>query len=223
MEELKLSIGKEERSLVLITNFINGYSSDFTFELPENFRDALDIKLTPRVIWGKNVNVYTQGRNFNFQDGDVIYDSKDAYIMEWGCALEKLKYCFQIQKARSAAAEVNEVWESLTPLKIKHSKVPDKEEVIERHMIITKYKYDPGYVKFKLFQPNDEKTELVEKEVFECTQESFVVLLQSGILRTIDKRKISFTPEKAVMEENYTDALTVDKLASSPVIQTSLF
>ncbi|MEJ2105020.1 MAG: hypothetical protein P8X47_10650 [Ignavibacteriaceae bacterium] len=192
--ELKFSASRDERSLILIANFINGYTTDFKFELPESFRDALDIKLTPKTILGKTENLYTQGRNYSFKDGDVIHNTKDAYLLEWGEALRTIKYSIQIIMARDASTEITESYETLDDIiKLKYIKKSEDDKVIERNKIIfNKYTYDPGYVKFKLLRPNDNKSKLIEEGVFETTQEYFVLFLQSAILITIDKQKLFF-------------------------------
>jgi len=98
--ELKFSVGREERSLILIANFVDGYSSDFIFKLPTSFKDALDIKLTPRMIRGKTINIYSQGKNYSFKQGDVIYDAKEAYTLEWGEALGYINNSIQVRFTR---------------------------------------------------------------------------------------------------------------------------
>lgn len=188
--ELKFSVGREERSLILISNFVDGYSSDFFFKLPTSFRDALDIKLTPRMIHGKTINTYSQGKNFSFKEGDVFYDAKEAYTLEWGKALKYIKHSLQVITGRDATTEIVESYEINNP-QIKYIKKGEDEKIIEKDVIINKYNYDSGYVKFKLFQPNDKKEKLVEKTIYECSQENFVLFLQSGVLRTIDKQEIN--------------------------------
>lgn len=190
--ELKFSVGREERSLILITNFVDGYSSDFFFKLPTSFRDALDIKLTPRMIHGKTINIYSQGKNYSFKQGDVVHDSKEAYVLEWGKALKYINHSLQVIDSRDATTEISESYE-INNSQIKYLKIGESEKFIEKDIIITKYNYDPGYVKFRLLQPNGTKEELVEKSVYECSQENFVLFLQSGVLRTIDKQEINLS------------------------------
>ena len=78
-KELKFSVNKDRRSQILIANFVDGYASDYMFPLPASFKDALDIKYTSVTILEQQKNVFTQGRNYSFQEGDVIYDTKNAY------------------------------------------------------------------------------------------------------------------------------------------------
>lgn len=190
--ELKFSVGREERDLILIANFVDGYSSDFFFKLPTSFRDALDIKLTPRMIHGKTINIYSQGKNFSFKQGDVIHDTKEAYALEWGEALKYIKHSLQVIDSRDATSDIAETYE-INNSQVKYLKVGESEKFINKNIVITKYSYDPGYVKFQLLQPNVIKEKLVEKSVYECSQENFVLFLQSGLLRTIDKQEIKLS------------------------------
>lgn len=190
--ELKFSVGRDERDLILIANFVDGYSSDFFFKLPTSYRDALDIKLTPRMIHGKTINTYSQGKNFSFKQGDVIHDSKEAYTMDWGEALEYIKYSLQVIDSRDATTDISESYE-IKNTQVKYLKVGESEKSIEKDIVITKYSYDSGYVKFRLLQPNSAKEKLVEKSIYECSQENFVLFLQSGVLRTINKQEIDLS------------------------------
>lgn len=192
LNELKFSVGREERSIILIANFVDGYSSDFFFKLPTSFRDALDIKLTPRMIYGKTINIYSQGKNYSFKQGDVVHDTKEAYILEWGEALKYISHSLQVIDSRDATTEISESY-AINNSQIKYQKIGEFEKFIEKNIIITKYSYDPGYVKFRLLKPNGTKEILVEKSVYECSQENFVLFLQSGVLRTIDKQEINLS------------------------------
>lgn len=191
-KELKFSVGREERSLVLCANFLNGYTTDFKFTLPESFRDALDIKRTERVFGGDTNSVFTQGSNYAFKDGDVIYNTKEAYELDWNQALKSLGICLQIIKASDAYYEISETYEILnSPILIKYSKLGSTGEKEEREkLVVNKYKYYAGSVEFQLLKPNTLKTKLIEIERYETTQEDFVVLLQNGVLRTLDKKEI---------------------------------
>lgn len=56
--------------------FKNGYAEGFAFAIPEAFADSLK-----------------QGR---FNQGDVFYDSPDAYKLEWAKYLKKAKTIIQV-------------------------------------------------------------------------------------------------------------------------------
>lgn len=69
--------------------------------VPSCFNDALDIKQTDRVVNKKKTLVWTQGSLFDFNPGDTIYDTPDAYKV-WSEALKHINLCVQIATASSA-------------------------------------------------------------------------------------------------------------------------
>lgn len=69
--------------------------------VPSCFNDALDIKQTDRVVNKKKCLVWTQGSSFNFNTGDTIYDTPDAYNV-WSEALKTIGVCVQIKTGSSA-------------------------------------------------------------------------------------------------------------------------
>ena len=176
--EQKSPASKNRRSLKLMVHFVNGYSVDYCFVLPENFKPALDIKQTYRVIKKpiadppgfikKKESFYTQGKYYSFDNGDTLYDSADAYGDDWSVAIKKIKYSIQIKDASPAFRE-------LTEITLEGKK---------------KYHYNPGRVEFTLYKPDKNFTRLVEHKTYECTQENFVALLQYGTLKTLDNKTI---------------------------------
>jgi len=96
---------RDNRSNDLIANFIDGYAHGWRFAVRECFRDALDIKLTPRVgskidSKGKKTveSIWTQGKEFNFGQGYILYDTRLAYEITWGEALKHIKLSIQINE-----------------------------------------------------------------------------------------------------------------------------
>ena len=88
---------RQDRSLDLVANFIDGYAEGWYFAVGECFKDQLDIKYTDRVIDGKKTKRWTQGKLFCFAEGHVIYDTPKAYL-QWGEALKRIKLrCFVIR------------------------------------------------------------------------------------------------------------------------------
>ena len=69
--------------------------------VPPCFNDALDIKQTDRVVNKKKTLVWTQGSSFNFDIGDTIYNTPDAYKV-WSEALKTIGICVQIKAGSSA-------------------------------------------------------------------------------------------------------------------------
>jgi hypothetical protein len=58
--------------------------------VPRSFEDALDIRLTDRVVDKKRIPTTTQGARFHFREGDTIYDTPKAYL-PWDEALKHIK------------------------------------------------------------------------------------------------------------------------------------
>lgn len=88
---------RQNRSLILIADFINGYAKGWHFAVGECFKDQLDIKYTDRSINGKKTKILTQGKLFCFAEGHVIYDTPKAYL-QWSEALKHIKLrCFVIR------------------------------------------------------------------------------------------------------------------------------
>jgi hypothetical protein len=69
--------------------------------VPSCFNDALDIKQTDRVVNKKKTLVWTQGSSFNFNTGDTIYDTPDAYKVG-SEGLKTIGVCVQIKTGSSA-------------------------------------------------------------------------------------------------------------------------
>jgi hypothetical protein len=97
-----------KRSLKLIANFVDGYAEGWFFAVGDFFRDNLDIKLTDRIVrekddLGKNkksTKIYTQGKEYSFEIGDIFYDSPNGYL-RWDIALKNFNQMCQITNAVS--------------------------------------------------------------------------------------------------------------------------
>ena len=81
---------RKRRSLDLIADFADGYAKGWYFAVGKCFRDQLDIKFTDRVINGKKIRRWTQGKLFCFVEGYVIYDTPNGYL-QWSEALKRIK------------------------------------------------------------------------------------------------------------------------------------
>jgi hypothetical protein len=81
--------GRQKRSLVLIADFVDGYAKDWHFAVGDCFREQLDIKFTPRIEDKKEVMRWTQGKEYCFAEGHVIYDTPKAYL-QWSEALKHI-------------------------------------------------------------------------------------------------------------------------------------
>ena len=92
----------ESRSTALIAIFDNGFAVGWKMAVPEIFRESLDIRLTDRRYEGVPKRVWTQGQNFGFNEGAVIYDTRIAYGVVWSEALKHIKVFVQVIESESA-------------------------------------------------------------------------------------------------------------------------
>lgn len=97
---------RERRSLELLRNPTGDCPPEWAVYLPAAFNAALDIAQTPRIVTANGVRrttwEWTQGSAFAFSPGDILYDTRDAYEC-WSKALTKMRFCFQVERAASAA------------------------------------------------------------------------------------------------------------------------
>lgn len=195
---MEIEARRDDRGYALIANFEDGFALGWKMAVPDAFKEALDIKLTPRIFAGKKEMLWTQGRLYGFNEGDTIHDTKDAYE-EWGEALKRLKLSVQVQFA-SPSGYVNyetvEVQDN--ELRIVHQKGQSepKEEIIDG-LVVKKQRIDHGLVRFKVYRPNNEKAAVEECETIECTQDDFVAFLQTGIVRTKENNLLNLFEENA--------------------------
>ena len=198
---MEISAFRDERSPILVGAFQNGYAMGWRFAVTEAFKDALDIKLTPRKIGTLTENVWTQGNQFNFIQGSVFYDTRLAYELTWGEALEHLKLSVQIAEARPSERIVSETIETtskeieITTRGEGESSKPKLKTV--DGLVIRKKRMDFGYIKLTLYHPNKDKSAVEEVDTIECDQEQFVAFLQTGIIRTLDNKKRDLFKEYA--------------------------
>lgn len=183
---MEIEANQDDRGYALIANFIDGFALGWKMAIPEAFKDALDIKLTPRKLAGKTEMILTQGRIYTFKKGDTLYDTKHAY-QEWGEALKILKLSVQVQHAIPSGYVAYESIETKDKeLVIVHQKgkAKPKEITVDNGLSLSKKRIAYGLVRFKVYCPNNDKTALEEKKEIECTQDDFVSFLQTGIVRT---------------------------------------
>ncbi|MGD0036675.1 MAG: hypothetical protein ABSC53_05230 [Bacteroidota bacterium] len=183
---------RNERSPILIATFLDGYTVGWRFAVPEAFKDALDIKSTPRQIGNRSVNVITQGKLFNFNQGSILYDTRLAYDLEWGEALKHIKLSLQIEEVKPSQCIVSETIEIESKdvkatVKGRSESSKPQEKTLDG-LIIKKERMDYGLIKFKLYRPNKNKSAIEVVDTIECDQEEFVALLQTGTVRTKDNK-----------------------------------
>ena len=159
---------REKRSYDPIVHFNNGFSIGWKMAVPESFKEALDIRLTARTIKGATKMHWTQGRMYEFKEGDQLHDTRLA-ITDWQSALLRLQLSVQVKEASAVqyfiTGERDEKGRSL-------------------------YRRDPGSVKFASFRPNQERTAVIESGTYICTQDSFVEFLRTGNVLTLENEDV---------------------------------
>lgn len=159
MENNKTEIPSPKRSKHLNANFIDGFAAGWYMALSDSFKMELDIKLTERKKNKNSFYEWTQGPYYCFSDGQLIYDTNEAYTC-WQEALNKINIACQIVTAKPNI-----------PIKIENE-VTGKPE----------YRVFNGYVKFLLFKPDEGRTKLVPYVGYNVSQNDFVLFLKTGKL-----------------------------------------
>ena len=57
---------------------------------------------------------------------------------------------------------------------------------------IDRVRFQSGFVRFEMYRPNEDRSELVKASIHETTQEDFISMLQFGVLRTKEGEAIDF-------------------------------
>jgi hypothetical protein len=175
---------REERSSILIAVFVNGFAGGWKMAVAEAFKGALDIKLTQRMVGGKKQMVWTQGRIFDFKQGDTIHDVH-APCSVWREAMEHLTLMVQVLEA-SPSVYVNQETITIEGAITARTQKPEgqpKDKVFEG-LTIDRQRFSPGFVRFELYLPNDDRSAVKKAGIYETTQEDFIAFLQTGVVRT---------------------------------------
>lgn len=99
---------RSQRSRKLIADFVGGFAHGWAFAVGKHYRDALDIKLTPRATEeGEQEEVWTQGDCYSFRAGDVLYDTPQAYQGTWQDALQHIRVAVQVVQAAPDTVDDN--------------------------------------------------------------------------------------------------------------------
>lgn len=189
----------EERNPVLIATFRDGYAAGWCFAIGENFKDALDIKYTLRKSGAKSEYVWTQGRQFNFSEGAIIYDTPLAYQKEWNEARKHIKLFIQVIEATPSEYVTYKTIKTVNNemnviVSGKNENGNQKQESVSDGFIIRRVRLEYGIVKFKLFRPKN-TGEIEDVVTITCNQGEFVNLLQTGIIRTLNNQTIDIFKE----------------------------
>ncbi len=187
-----LNIHRSRRTSKLIIDIDElGNSINTYFVLTPELRIPGDIRKTMRVLNGKKRLELTQGRNFQFQEGMILYDNIAAYSKPWGEALSLIEQSVQIIAASNAfyisKLKYNMMLTGNEELEDQISPTLDMRAI---NMVDTgKLYYNPGYVKFILFRSDKSHKNLMPVDIYECTQWDFVIYIITGYLMTLELRK----------------------------------
>lgn len=92
-----------------LEEFLKGPIAEGWFmRVPPCFNEALDIKLTERILKKKRSLVRTQGSSFSFKTGDILYATPYAY-KDWPEALKSITLCVQVKEASSAIPSTKKI------------------------------------------------------------------------------------------------------------------
>lgn len=129
---------KRKRIECIGIEFKDGLAENWAFDVPECFRESLDILYLPYVDKeeskkrGKKVvrMVWTRGvppaRSFN--SGEVFYEPPGVRRMMWGDALKNLKRAVQIKDAKADQETGEEGWVCFTVSYYAEQKIDKAEE-----------------------------------------------------------------------------------------------
>ena len=188
---LEAKLKRELRSEILIAQFQDGFAAGWRMAVLDSFREALDIRLLPRMKAGKEVLVWTQGPFFSFKRGDILYDTPKAY-QAWDKSNRKFQLMIQIQADIPVGYKDPQLTSIKAPwLMLSQQRPNQKAKIVwANEILIEDFSLDPGYVKFKVWKAAERKGDGLETVEFECTQNDFVLFLQSGVLNRRKKSPI---------------------------------
>ena len=184
--ESKLSVtyvsGREDaRSPVVVAVFVEGYVLGWRMAVSESFREALDIRFTPRIAGDVKEMIWTQGQCFSFREGDTLHSAIGA----------PRKLTVQVQRASDACFVERESSTSdqtlqLRTIDLTKGKAKVRGEEFAGIQILEK-RYSPGSVTLAIYEPDSDGGHLRERQRATTTQVDFVSFLQTGFLRTTEK------------------------------------
>jgi hypothetical protein len=184
-----------DRSPVLIAMFRDGYAAGWKFAVSESFRDSLDIRYTPRQVHKDTEHIWTQGRQFTFTQGSILYDTRLAYELEWVQALKHITLFVQVSEANPSLEDAYQTIQIRAGLdegdvEVSGTRVAAsvEGEILEEGMTVKKTRRTSGRMRFKAFRPKPDLSGVDEMCVIACDQDEFVVFLQTGLIRGMDNR-----------------------------------
>lgn len=163
----------------LIAIFKDGFAVGWKFQVPEVFKEALDIRLTPVSMHKQSYNTWTQGHSYSFQRGDSIKSHaytewKDFLNIEEAVSLS-VKYC-------SPAGFVENVRLNgeFTGVFYSSKSTKSAKKVDNQIINVSNYIYDSGDLTVEILKPNKNKTAVEVIDTISISQVDFVTLLQHG-------------------------------------------
>jgi len=187
-----LNVYRNRRTSKLAIEFDElGNSINTNYVIIPALRIPLDIRKTVRILKLKKTLELTQGRNFQFSEGMVLYDDIAAYTKPWGEALNVINQSIQI-KAASNAFYISKLKYNmmLTGNEDEDDQLAPTLDLRALNLVDTgRYFYNPGYVKFTLFKTDIFAKKLIPNSTYECTQWDFVIYILTGYLTTLEARK----------------------------------
>lgn len=189
---------------------MQGEGEGWAFHVPACFCEALDIKLTPRLTEeGKEKNRYlpsdkkikpklhwTQGSEFNFTEGCVVYDAPIARLpgVVWGAARKEIGVAIQVASGYAAApARVEtQTWEAKPEDLAEHinqwsskgieTQIEDNtQRKNPEFKLLAFVPRVPGQIGLKIMRPNSSGTKLELDERISMSQDEFMKTLIVGL------------------------------------------
>lgn len=183
------------RRATLIALFADGFAAGWKFSIPESFREALDIKLTPTVYNESVFDSWTQGHAFSFARGTMIYSDSSAYSDWLGFINKPAAVALNIFSTSPAGFETrtqlygeftgNYIYSAMTQVEL------------DQHRInVSRQSYDPGSVVFDVIHYKNGQAS--ESQRVTLSQVEFVALLQHGFYWHLPESK-NDKPSKVVL------------------------
>lgn len=149
---------RDELTQPLIADFSKGYADGWKFIVrPCNF-DGLGIK--------QNNGKLVQSTLYNFQSGNTFYDTLAAYEGKWCDALKNLRICIQIDSTMASRA--------LSFVEYDGKRYERRSQPVH------------GLVKFTIYKPNAQRSQVEKFQSYTCRQDEFVNLLKTGTFADIN-------------------------------------
>lgn len=163
----------------LIAIFNDGHASGWKFYVPDAFKEALDIKITPMSMNSKTITTWTQGHAYSFKIGDSIYSHPHNDWKKF--LLNKEGLVLSVRYANPSGFVENQKIEGLFSGSYYQSKTRNSATEIENGNIsVSSYIYDAGILVVDVFKVNEKQNGVEKIDTIHISQVDFVTLLQHG-------------------------------------------